>query len=138
MKNEIEKLSAELHGESVGIETLKQVQKVKAKLIKQVVDTVEGAKNKSLGGVVAVAFSWVDDAIALGNVLGKYKKIGAEWEDMDGNEAKELQAHFIVCLKEQGFDGNDLDLLDLSASINKYIFDSKEFFEHLASFIKNK
>lgn len=136
MKNEIESLGKELRGEKVGIDTLKQIQKVKAKIIKQVVDTIEDAKNKTLGGVVSVAASWIDDAIALGTVLGKYKKIGAEWQDLDGNEAKELQEHFIVCLKEQGFDGSDGALLDLAASINKYIFDSKEFFEHLSSFIK--
>ena len=135
MKNEIESLGKELRGEKVGIETLKQIQKVKAKIIQQVVDTIEDAKNKTLGGVVSVAASWIDDAIALGTVLGKYKKIGAEWEDMDGNEAKELQEHFIFCLKEQGFDGA-MDLMGLATSINKYIFDSKEFFDHLASFIK--
>ena len=135
MKNEIESLGKELRGEKVGIETLKQIQKVKAKIIKQVVDTIEDAKNKTLGGVVSVAASWIDDAIALGTVLGKYKKIGAEWEDMDGNEAKELQEHFIFCLKEQGFD-DAMDLMGLATSINKYIFDSKEFFEHFASFIK--
>lgn len=135
MKNEIESLGKELRGEKVGIDTLKQIQKVKAKIIKQVVDTIEDAKNKTLGGVVSVAASWIDDAIALGTVLGKYKKIGAEWEDMDGNEAKELQEHFIFCLKEQGFD-DTMDLMGLATSINNYIFYSKEFFEHLAGFIK--
>lgn len=135
MKNEIEKLGEELRKENVGIETLKHLQKVKSKIIRQAVDTIEGAKNKTLGGFLPAALSWVDEALALGGVLGKYKKIGSEWEDLDNVEAKELQDHFILCLKNEGFDEN-LDLLGLAGSINKYIFDSKEFFEHLAAFIK--
>lgn len=136
MKSEIEKIGAQMRGEKVGIETLKQIQKVKAKIIKQAVETYTNAINHTLGGFVNTAFSWVDEAIALGNVLGKYKKIGAEWQDLDGEEAKELQAHFIVCLKEQGFNSSDEDMLEMAIKINDYVMLTTNFFKEMAEHFK--
>jgi len=78
----------------------------------------------------------VDEAIALGNVLGKYKKIGAEWQDLDGEEAKELQAHFIVCLKEQGFERSDEDMLKMAVKINDYVMVTTAFFKEMAECLK--
>lgn len=135
MKNEIEKIGNEFRNGNVGIETLKQIQAVKAKIIKQAHDTVKSVENKTSGGV-AIALSWIDDAFAFGNVLGKHKKIGAEWQDMDIHEAKELQAYFLECLRKEGFAEEDLELLQLVGDINEYIIHSQNFFKKIATFVR--
>ena len=135
MKSEIEKLSAEMRGEKVGIETLKQIQVVKAKIIKQAHETYQAATNKTVGGL-GIAFSWIDEAIALGNVLGKHKKIALEFEDLDGNEATELKAYFVECLKKEGFGGADADLLGLASAINVHVTDTVLLFKKIAEFAK--
>jgi hypothetical protein len=138
MKSEIEKLGLEMRGEKVGIETLKQIQVVKAKIIKQAHDTYQDATSKSVSGL-GIAFSWVNEAVALGNVLGKHKKIALEFEDMDGNEAIELKAYFVECLKKEGFnDTTDAVLLALVDSINKHVTDTVLLFKQIALFAKPK
>jgi hypothetical protein len=135
MKNEIEKLGAEMRGEKVGIETLKQIQVVKAKIIKQAHDTFQAAQTKTVGGI-GIAFSWIDEAIALGNVLGKHKKIALEFEDLDSAETAELKAYFVECLRKEGFSGVDVDLLALAARINDHVTDTVLLFKDLAAFAK--
>lgn len=137
MKSEIEKLGIEFRGENVGIETLKRVQEVKAKLIKQLHETIEAAQSRKVNAF-GIAAAWLDDAWALGEVLGRYKKIALEFEDMDGIEATELKLYFIECLKKQGFDGEDAELLDLAGYINSHVTDTVLLFKKIAIFAKHK
>lgn len=136
MKNEIEKIGAEMRSETVGIETLKQIQSVKAKIIKQLHETVKAVESKKINGF-SIAASWIDDAFALGNVVGKYKKIGAEWEDMDNQEAIELKKYFLECLRKEGFAGDNEQLLQLVSDINEYILNTQTFVKKIALFVKS-
>lgn len=135
MKNEIEKLSAEMRGEKVGIDTLKQIQALKSGIIKQAYETYQQATNKTAGGL-AIAFSWLNEAIELGRIIGKHKKIALEFEDLDGNEATELKNYFVECLKKEGFEGADADILGLAADINTHVTDTVLLLKKIAVFAK--
>jgi len=134
MKDEISKLGAEFRGETTkfGIETLKKVQFVKAKLIKQLHDTIQAAKDKNLSG--AGVFAWLDDVVAFLDALGRYKKIALEFEDLDETEIVELSEYFVECLRKEGLDGTDAGLFNLAAKINSHVTDTVLLFKDIAVF----
>ena len=136
VKNEIELLGQEFRGEATkfGIETLKRVQFVKAKLIKQLHDTIQAAKEKNLGG--AGVFAWLDDVVAFLDALGRYKKIALEFEDLDEAEAAELKSYFVECLKNEGLQGEDAELFNLAAKINNHVTDTVLLFKEIGEFVK--
>lgn len=134
MKSEIEKLSAELHGEKLGIETLKKIQAVKAKIIKQAYTTHEAIKQGKKG--LAVALGWVDEAVAFFALIGQHKKIAAEWQDLDVQEKEQLQSYFIECLKKEGFAGEQPELIQLVAASNLFAHQTQEYFKLVAEFVK--
>lgn len=138
MKSEIEKIGAEFRGENTnfGIETLKKVQFVKAKLIKQLHDTIQAAKNKNLGG--AGVFAWLDDVVAFLDALGRYKKIALEFEDLDESETAELKAYFVECLRKEGLNGADAELFNLAAKINNHVTDTVLLFKEISEFVEKK
>jgi hypothetical protein len=136
MKDEISKLGAEMRGENTkfGIETLKKVQFVKAKLIKQLHDTIQAAKDKNLSG--AGVFAWIDDVVAFLDALGRYKKIALEFEDLEEDEKKELFDYFVKCLVEQGLEYEDGALFSLAAKINEHVTDTALLLKEIAEFVK--
>jgi len=138
MKDEISKLGAEFSGESAkfGIETLKKVQFVKAKLIKQLHDTIQAAKDKNLSG--AGVFAWLDDVVAFLDALGRYKKIALEFEDLDEAETSELKMYFVECLRNEGLEGRDAELFVLANKINAHVTDTVLLFKEIAVFAQKK
>ena len=135
MKHEIELLSAALHGEKLGIETLKKIQEVKAKIIKQAYTTHEAIKQGKKG--LGVALGWVDEAVAFFALIGQHKKIAAEWQDLDALEKQELQSYFVECLKKQGFEGGEPELIQLVTASNLFAQQTQDYFKLVAEFVKH-
>lgn len=134
MKSEIEKLSAALHGEKLGIETLEKLQAFKAKVIAQAHKTVADVKEHKKRG--AIALSWADEVWAFFVLLGQSKKIAKEWEDLDVQEKQRLQDYFLECLRKEGFAAEEPELLKLVAKTNEYIHQTQEYFKLVAEFVK--
>jgi len=73
-----------------GIENLKKVIIWHTDLIDEIFRLVDKKKGKKVTGWVALKF--IDNLFQLFPIIGNYKEIGAEWQDLDEGEKREIQA----------------------------------------------
>jgi hypothetical protein len=127
-------LREEAKSGTVGIETLKLIEKFKAGLISEIHKThknLKEGKTNALGTVL----NFMDDACFLARLIRKYKDVFAESQDLDETEGKELHDYFIECLKSEGFNVDD-SVFYLVTAIDEYELQTKHFLDVLAKFKK--
>lgn len=116
----------------VGIETLKLIKKFKSALIAEIHKAQKNIK-EGKGNALGTIFNFMDDACFLARLIRKYKDAFAEIQDLDKQEADELHAYFIECLKADGFNIQD-NIFELVEAIDKYEADTYKFLEVLTKF----